>query len=101
VPGATGCATLVTSRTPLVALEGTRVLPLEQLDVDVAVALLVRTAGRSLAARELDAAVDLVELCGCLPHKVRIAGARLASQPGLSCVGLLERVRQGGTAETS
>jgi transcriptional regulator with XRE-family HTH domain len=93
LPGGAGCVTLMTSRLPLVLLEGTRVLALELPDVDAGVALLSRVAGRQLAARELAAAVELVELSGCLPHAVRIAGARLASQPGLSCAGLLDRLR--------
>jgi transcriptional regulator with XRE-family HTH domain len=93
LPGGPHCRTLVTSRARLVTLEGAWVLPLDLLDVETAVALLSRVAGRRLVAGEHGAAVEIVELCGLLPLAVRIAGARLQAQPGMACADLAEQLR--------
>ncbi|MFG2000563.1 BTAD domain-containing putative transcriptional regulator [Spirillospora sp. NPDC048911] len=92
VPGAAGCAVLVTSRTWLAGLAGARLLRLGPPDVDEAVRLLCRVSGRPELAAD-PAAAELVRLCDRLPLAVRIAGARLAMRPGTSAAGLARRLR--------
>ncbi|MPZ64213.1 MAG: tetratricopeptide repeat protein [Pseudonocardiaceae bacterium] len=80
LPGARGCAVLVTSRTRLTGL-GARQVDLAVLDGDQAVELLARVAGPPRVAAEPAAAEQIVRLCGCLPLAVRVAGARLGARP--------------------
>lgn len=81
LPGAPGCAVLVTSRARLGGLQGARRLDLGILDEDQAVELLARVAGPSRVTDEPSAAEQIVRLCGSLPLAVRISGARLAARP--------------------
>jgi len=81
LPGAAGCAMLVTSRGRLDGLANARPLNLDVLGGGQAVALLAAVAGPDRVAAEADVAVRIVALCGCLPLAVRIAGARLAARP--------------------
>lgn len=81
LPGAPGCAALVTSRARLAGLAGAWRLDLGILDVDQAVELLARVAGPSRVADEPAAAEQIVRLCGYLPLAVRIVGARLGARP--------------------
>ncbi len=83
LPGSAGSAVLVTSRARLADLDGAHQLPLGDLTVTEAVSLLTRIAGRDRILAEPEAARAIAGLCGGLPLAVRIAGARLASQPGL------------------
>ncbi|MGH3670214.1 MAG: BTAD domain-containing putative transcriptional regulator, partial [Pseudonocardiaceae bacterium] len=81
LPGAPGCAVLVTSRTRLAGLNGARLVELDVLDADHAVELLARVVGPQRVAAEPGAAREIVRLCGFLPLAVRIAGARLGARP--------------------
>ncbi|WP_165949421.1 AfsR/SARP family transcriptional regulator [Kribbella turkmenica] len=81
IPAARGCLVLITSRTPLGGLEGSRLIDLERFDQEQALELLARVAGRERVAAEPRAAAGIVELCGLLPLAVRIAAARLAIRP--------------------
>jgi DNA-binding SARP family transcriptional activator len=80
VPGAAGCAVLVTSRRQLPGLDGLEQLELAVFPQDEAVELFGALAGRGNAA---DPAVvaEIVRLCGLLPLAVRIAAARLRARP--------------------
>lgn len=81
LPASDSCAVLITSRKQLSALEGIRVLDLEVLDEDEALALLAHVAGEARIAAEPDAAARIAALCGRLPLAIRIAGGRLRSRP--------------------
>ncbi|MFE6049241.1 BTAD domain-containing putative transcriptional regulator [Kitasatospora sp. NPDC056446] len=74
-------AVLVTSRAPLTALPGARLVDLHELDAPDALTLLRRILGDRRVAAEPVAAARIVELCGGMPLAVRIAGARLAARP--------------------
>ncbi|WP_049577986.1 tetratricopeptide repeat protein [Streptomyces sp. SBT349] len=101
LPGASGCAVIVTSRSLLAGLEGVRSLVLDVLPPEDAVALLGRVAGADRVAREPEAALRVARLCGFLPLAVRIAGARLASRPhwGMSSLGDLLADEESRLAE--
>ncbi|WP_192809991.1 AfsR/SARP family transcriptional regulator [Actinomadura rudentiformis] len=92
VPGAAGCAVLVTGRTWLAGLAGARLLKLGVPAQDEAVRLLCRVSGRPGLAAD-PAAAEIVRLCDRVPLAVRIAGARLAMRPRLSAAGLAGRLR--------
>ncbi|MEU6139943.1 BTAD domain-containing putative transcriptional regulator [Streptomyces sp. NPDC047081] len=82
LPAGPGCAVIVTSRSPLTALDGARRFPLTPLSAEESATLL-----RSLSGRHgdgLDAAHPLVELTGRLPLALRIVAARLAARNALS-----------------
>jgi DNA-binding SARP family transcriptional activator len=81
VPGAAGCAVIVTSRSRLGALEGARFVPLGPLPAADALVMLSRIAGDQRVADEPEAAERLVRACGGLPLAVRIAGTKLATRP--------------------
>ncbi|MBK3572132.1 ATP-binding protein, partial [Streptomyces sp. MBT62] len=80
LPGGTGCAVLVTSRSPLTALDGARRFPLAPLSGEDSAALLRTVSGRE----GLDAAHPLVELTGRLPLALRVVAARLAARRALT-----------------
>lgn len=89
VPGAAGCAVLVTARPSLAGLPGVRLLRLPPLSEEDGVRLLSAVAGRDLG----DAANEIVRLCDGLPLAVRIAGARLAARPTLGAARLADQLR--------
>ncbi|MFI6156356.1 ATP-binding protein [Kitasatospora sp. NPDC051170] len=79
--GEDGPAVLVTSRSALTTLPGTRLVDLGELDSAQAQSLLRRILGDARVAAEPLAAARIAELCGGMPLAVRIAGARLAARP--------------------
>ncbi len=81
LPGSQGCAAIITSRVPLIALEGARLLMLGVLTALQSAELLSGILGSERVAAEPEAAAQLVELCDHLPLALRIAGARLAARP--------------------
>ncbi|MFI5560661.1 ATP-binding protein [Amycolatopsis japonica] len=91
--GGPRCLTLVTGRQMLVGLECASRLPLDVFGEHDAVALLSAIIGADRVARERQAALELVELCGRLPLALRIAGNRLASRPTWPLSRLVDQLR--------
>jgi DNA-binding SARP family transcriptional activator/Tfp pilus assembly protein PilF len=84
VPAGAGNLLVVTSRNAMAALATHHaVLPvgLDVLGDDDALALLAKLLGAHTVADDRAAAVELVRLCGRMPLALRIAAAKLASQP--------------------
>ncbi|WP_338896772.1 BTAD domain-containing putative transcriptional regulator [Streptomyces sp. TG1A-60] len=81
LPAGAGCAVIVTSRSPLTALDGAHRFPLTPLSDDESAALLRAASGR---AAGLDAAHPLVALTGRLPLALRVVAARLAARRALT-----------------
>ncbi|MER5531860.1 BTAD domain-containing putative transcriptional regulator [Streptomyces sp. NPDC002677] len=80
LPGGPGCAVIVTSRSPLTALDGARRFPLGPLTGEDSAALLRTVSGRD----EIDAGHPLVGLTGRLPLALRVVAARLAARRALT-----------------
>jgi tetratricopeptide (TPR) repeat protein len=80
LPAGSGCAVIVTSRSPLTALDGARRFPLGPLTGEDSAALLRAVSGRE----GLDAGHALVELTGRLPLALRVVAARLAARRALT-----------------
>ncbi|GAQ64204.1 AfsR/SARP family transcriptional regulator [Streptomyces scabiei] len=81
LPAGAGCAVIVTSRSPLTALDGAHRFPLAPLSDDESAALLRAASGR---AAGLDATHPLVALTGRLPLALRVVAARLAARRALT-----------------
>ena len=99
IPAGPGCLVLVTSRRSLAALDGARLLRLDTFSRREAVALLARLAGKGRVAEEPEAAERVVEICGCLPLAVSLAGARLRGRSAWSLTDLATRLHAGGLDE--
>ncbi|OUD04244.1 AfsR/SARP family transcriptional regulator, partial [Streptomyces swartbergensis] len=83
LPGGAGCAVIVTSRSPLTALDGVARFPLGPLSDEESAALLVAASGRD-GLDGSGAARRLVELTGRLPLALRVVAARLAARQALT-----------------
>ncbi|MFI6337892.1 BTAD domain-containing putative transcriptional regulator [Streptomyces sp. NPDC050535] len=81
LPAGAGCAVIVTSRSPLTALDGAHRFPLAPLSDEDSAALLRAISGRE---EGLDGGHRLVELTGRLPLALRIVAARLAARRALT-----------------
>ncbi|MFI1681974.1 BTAD domain-containing putative transcriptional regulator [Streptomyces sp. NPDC020607] len=92
LPAGDGCAVVVTSRSPLTALDGAERFPLEPLSDGDSAALLRAVSGRA----GLDAGHPLVELAGRLPLALRIVAARLAARRALTPDALAELLTVSG-----
>lgn len=92
LPGAPGCAVLVTSRARLIGVEAAESIELDVLELDEAVELLGRVAGPERVVAEPEAARAIALLCGRLPLAVRVAGAKLAAKRHWSLATLCERL---------
>lgn len=97
LPAGPGCAVVVTSRSPLTALDGVARFALAPLTAQDSTALLRAVSGRgqrpddAVDAADPDetAAMDrLVELCGRLPLALRVVAARLAARRALTPTAL-------------
>lgn len=84
LPGAAGCAVLVTSRAGLADLAGARHVDLDVMSEVEARELFGLIVGPARVAAEPAAVDRLVRVCAGLPLAIRIAGAKLASRPGWS-----------------
>ncbi|WP_062430491.1 AfsR/SARP family transcriptional regulator [Herbidospora daliensis] len=92
LPGAPGCAALITSRGKLADLPAAKLLDLDVMEPDEALALFSAVAGPERVAAERAAAMDVVAACGFLPLAVRIVAARLASRPSWTVASLVPRL---------
>ncbi|MFF0790649.1 BTAD domain-containing putative transcriptional regulator [Streptomyces spiralis] len=90
LPAGTGCAVIVTSRSPLTALDGARRFPLAPLSAPDSAALLRAVSGRDRDG--LDAGHPLVELTGRLPLALRVVAARLAARRALTPDALADQL---------
>ncbi|GAA0625320.1 BTAD domain-containing putative transcriptional regulator [Kutzneria viridogrisea] len=93
LPGAAGCAVLITSRRRLGAVAGAVHVDLPVFADTEALALLGALAGPERVAAQPEQAADIVRLCGHLPLAVRITGARLAARPQWPLAELQGRLR--------
>jgi DNA-binding SARP family transcriptional activator len=92
LPGTSTCLVLVTSRdqlTGLVAVEGSRTLPLTVFSPPVAMTLLENLVGRARIGAERAAAAELTSRCGGLPLALRAAAGRLVTRPDQEIEGML------------
>ncbi|ADI09442.1 regulatory protein [Streptomyces bingchenggensis BCW-1] len=82
LPGddAGGCAALITSRTNMAGLAGSRLVDLDVMSPAEAFALFARIVGEERASVERDEVMDVLASCGFLPLAIRIAACRLASR---------------------
>ncbi|MFJ9591873.1 BTAD domain-containing putative transcriptional regulator [Streptomyces virginiae] len=92
LPGAAGCAVVVTSRARLGGLLSGRHVQLEEFTPAEALGLLRQIVGADRVDREEEAAAALVEACARLPLAVRIVAARLAARPGWTVAHLVARL---------
>nr|WP_125263017.1 BTAD domain-containing putative transcriptional regulator [Streptomyces alboflavus] len=92
LPGAPGCAVLITSRARLVAAPGAQVLDLDVMTEQEALALFTRVVGAPRAAAEPTACRETVAACGYLPLAIRIAAARLVARPAWAVSTLAGRL---------
>ncbi|MBT2876044.1 AfsR/SARP family transcriptional regulator, partial [Streptomyces sp. McG7] len=88
LPAGPGCGVLVTSRSPLTALDGAARFPLRPLSDEESAALLCAASGRDgITARH-----PLVALTGRLPLALRVVAARLAARRSLTPDALAARL---------
>ena len=96
LPGGTGCAALVTSRsqlTGLVAVEGAHPVFLNVLSEPEACELLVGRLGAQRVMAEPAAATELAGLCAGLPLALSVAAARAAARPSFALSALAAELR--------
>jgi DNA-binding SARP family transcriptional activator len=96
LPGTAGSAVLVTSSSRLADLEGASSLSVTGLSTGEAVTLLGKIAGPQRIEAEPRAAIAIAVACAGLPLAVRIAGARLAANPGQRLAELAAAVSDTG-----
>lgn len=92
LPGADGCAVLVTSRSLLTQLPGARHIDMDVLNPAEARELFTGIVGRRRVEREPAEADAILACCGNLPLAIRIAGAKLTGRPAWSLRVLRERI---------
>ncbi len=92
LPGTASGAVLVTSRSWLAGLEGSRLLALEPLDDSEARQLFAGICGAARPAAEPAATDAVLAACAGLPLAVRIAASRLVSRPGGDIRSLAEQL---------
>ncbi|MFI6347956.1 BTAD domain-containing putative transcriptional regulator [Streptomyces sp. NPDC050560] len=80
LPGAEGCAALVTSRSRMVDLAGAHLVDLDVMAPEEALRMFLTIVGEDRVAAERDCALDVVAACGFLPLAIRIAASRLAAR---------------------
>jgi DNA-binding SARP family transcriptional activator len=88
IPTAGCAALLVTSRSRLAGLIGARHVSVGALAPNDALALLELGAGAGRTRAELTAAIEVTSACAGMPLAIRLAGAILATRPGLTLTGL-------------
>ncbi|MEV8436742.1 tetratricopeptide repeat protein [Actinosynnema sp. NPDC051121] len=94
LPGSPTCAVVITSRSTLagsIVDTGARRITLEPLSTIDAVALLEAAVGADRLDSEPEAALELAQLCACLPLALRIAGERVTRSPHRTISDLVEQ----------
>ncbi|MBU3063283.1 transcriptional regulator [Nocardia sp. NEAU-G5] len=81
LPGAAGCATILTARRPIDTCAGGRVHHLPMFDDAEATELVRRVVGPARVQAEPGACANLVARCGHLPLAIHIAATRIAARP--------------------
>lgn len=92
LPATTDAAVLITSRSRLFALPGSRTVALEPMGTTESLALLAAIAGRARILVERDAAGVIAEACAGLPLALRAAATRLAARPHWPVTRLARRL---------
>jgi DNA-binding SARP family transcriptional activator/tetratricopeptide (TPR) repeat protein len=95
-PGHAGSLVLVTSRDTmagLVAVDGAHPVPLEPLAPAESLCLLNRIIADDRVRTERSAVSELAQLCGHLPLALRLAAARLSTQPRHTVRSMVTRIR--------
>jgi DNA-binding SARP family transcriptional activator len=93
LPGTASCAVLVTTRNRMPDLASTRLVDLNVLDDDEALALFTKVVGDERAAAEPEATAELLLACAGLPLAIRICAARLATRSGWAIQAMANRLR--------
>ena len=86
-PNTNSCVTLITSRDTLgsvVVDDGAYIVSLDVLGKSEAADLLMKTMQHEVSPDQEVYVNEIVELCGCLPLAVRIAGAKILARPGMT-----------------
>ncbi|MET0136590.1 MAG: BTAD domain-containing putative transcriptional regulator, partial [Kibdelosporangium sp.] len=97
LPGRPGCVVVVTSRDTLAglaALDGAYPVTVQPLTPDESATLLGRILDDDRVRTERAAVAELARRCGHLPLALRLAAARLSTQPQHSVRALLSWIRQ-------
>jgi tetratricopeptide (TPR) repeat protein len=97
IPGAEGCAVLVTSRSRMSGLDGAVHVDLPTLDTAEAWELFSAVAGRTSVEVAVPAAQEILASCAGLPLAIRIIGTRVSGRFLATIPLLAERLRQGTT----
>lgn len=92
LPGADGCAVIVTSRRFLADLDGALHVRIATLGEDESVALLRSMLGAQLVDRQRNDAEQVVALCSGFPLALRLAASQVAMHPSWGLPGLRERL---------
>jgi DNA-binding SARP family transcriptional activator len=90
LPSSDGSAAIVTSRSRLADVDGVRIVEVGALLPADSVGLLGKISGRPIVGGNAEPAMAIAGACGYLPLALRIAGARLADDPGLSTATLAQ-----------
>lgn len=96
LPGRAGVLVVVTSRdmmAGLAAIDGAHLFPLEPLAPVESWTLLDRIVADDRVRQERTAVSELAQLCGHLPLALRLAAAKLNTQPGHTVRSLVTRIR--------
>jgi len=96
LPTAPGCGVLITSRSPLAALEGAARVALDVFTPRESLWLLEKIIGPERISGERRAAVRIADLCDHLPIAVRVCGARLATRTHWPLSRLADRLAEPG-----
>jgi DNA-binding SARP family transcriptional activator len=81
LPGAGGCAVLMTSRDRLIDIDGVHTLTLGLLGEGESLELFKQVVGAQRVEREFTDVLELLGVCGGLPLAIRIAAMRVATHP--------------------
>ena len=92
LPGSASCAVLVTTRSRMPDLAGSRFVDLDVLDRDEARAMFATIIGPGRAESEPEATDEVLTACAGLPLAIRIAGARLGARSGWSVRTIASRL---------